>query len=161
MPSFDIVSEVDRHELSNALDQASRELTTRFDFKGVKAAFEITDLEIQLTAEEPFQLKQMLDILQLKLSKRGIEMGSLEILPANIQGREAKQLVKVRQGIETTLAKEIVKIIKNAKLKVQAAINGDKIRVTGAKRDDLQEVMALLRSTKSITLPLQYNNFRD
>lgn len=161
MPSFDIVSEVDRHELSNALDQASRELTTRFDFKGVKAAFEITDLEIQLTAEEPFQLKQMLDILQLKLSKRGIEMGSLEILPANIQGREAKQLVKIRQGIETTLAKEIVKIIKNAKLKVQAAINGDKIRVTGGKRDDLQEVMALLRSTKSITLPLQYNNFRD
>lgn len=161
MPSFDIVSEVDRHELSNALDQASRELTTRFDFKGVKAAFEITDLEIQLTAEEPFQLKQMLDILQLKLSKRGIEMGSLEILPANIQGREAKQIVKVRQGIETTLAKEIVKIIKNAKLKVQAAINGDKIRVTGGKRDDLQEVMALLRSTKSITLPLQYNNFRD
>lgn len=161
MPSFDIVSEVDRHELSNALDQASRELTTRFDFKGVKAAFELTDLEIQLSAEEAFQLKQMLDILQLKLSKRGIELGSLEILPPSLQGREAKQIVKVRQGLDAPLAKDIVKLIKNAKLKVQAAINGDKIRVTGAKRDDLQQVMGLLRETKSIVLPLQFNNFRD
>lgn len=161
MPSFDIVSEINHHELANAVDQANREIGTRFDFKGVNAKFELKDLEIQLTAEEAFQLKQMQDILEIKLSKRGIELGSLEVKPISTQGREAKQTIKVIEGIETTLAKEIVKLIKDSKLKVQAAINGDKLRVTGNKRDDLQQVIALLKQNSTITLPLQYINFRD
>ena len=161
MPSFDIVSEVDRHELTNAVDQANREIGTRFDFKGIDAKFTLTDLKIELFAEENFQLKQMIDILQLKLSKRGIEMGSLDIQPVVTQGREARQIVNVRQGIETPIAKDIIKLIKDTKLKVQSSINGDKVRVTGTKRDDLQEVMAHLRQAKNISLPLQYINFRD
>jgi len=161
MPSFDIVSEINRHELVNAVDQANRELSTRFDFKGVEASFELTDLKIQLIAQEAFQLKQMLDMLQLKLSKRGIEMGSLEIKAPELEGRKAKQLVEVREGIETDLAKTIVKIVKDSKIKVQASIQGDKVRVSGNKRDDLQQAIALLRSNNSITLPLQFNNFRD
>jgi cyclic-di-GMP-binding protein len=163
MPSFDIVSEIDAHELNNAVDQGNREIGTRFDFKGSDASFELNEkeFEIELTAQEPFQLKQMIDILQLKLSKRGIELGSLDIQEPNTQGREAKQIVKVKQGIETPLAKDIVKLIKNSKHKVQTAINGDKLRVTGAKRDDLQQVITLLKQTPSITLPLQFINFRD
>lgn len=161
MPSFDIVSEINRHELVNAVDQANRELSTRFDFKGVEASFLLTELEILITAQEPFQLKQMLDILQLKLSKRGIELGSLDIKEHELDGRKAKQKVIVREGIEGALAKDMVKIIKESKIKVQASIQGDKVRVSGNKRDDLQQVMALLRNTKSITLPLQFNNFRD
>lgn len=161
MPSFDIVSEINHHELANALDQANREISTRFDFKGVEASFTLTDLKIQLIAEEEFQLKQMLDILQLKLAKRGIELGSLDIKTPETEGRKAKQTIEVKEGIETTLAKEIVKIIKDSKIKVQGSIQGDKVRVTGNKRDDLQEAIALLKSTKSITLPLQFNNFRD
>ena len=161
MPSFDIVSEINQHELANAVDQANREISTRFDFKGINAKFELKDLEIQLTAEEVFQLKQMQDILEIKLSKRGIELGSLEIKPPSHQGREARQTIKVIEGIETPLAKEIVKLIKDSKLKVQASITGDKLRVTGNKRDDLQQAIALLKQTSSITLPLQYINFRD
>jgi uncharacterized protein YajQ (UPF0234 family) len=161
MPSFDIVSEIDQHELANAVDQANREIGTRFDFKGVKAEFELKELEINLSAEEVFQLKQMLEILELKLSKRGIELGSLDIKPHNTQGREAKQTIKVVEGIETALAKEIIKLIKDTKIKVQTSINGDKLRVTGTKRDDLQQVIALLRQDNTITLPLQYINFRD
>jgi uncharacterized protein YajQ (UPF0234 family) len=161
MPSFDIVSEINRHELVNAVDQANREISTRFDFKGADANFELTELKIQLIASEEFQLKQMVDILQLKLAKRGIELGSLEIKPPELEGRKAKQTIEVREGIETTLAKDIVKKIKDSKIKVQASIQGDKVRVTGNKRDDLQETMALLRNTPSITLPLQFNNFRD
>lgn len=160
MPSFDVVSEVDMHEVTNAVDQANREINTRFDFKGSDARFEQSEEKITLFAQNEFQLKQMLDILQIKLSKRGIAIGSLDIGEHETNIKEAKQVIKIIQGIETELAKKLVKAIKESKLKVQAAIQGEKIRITGKKRDDLQEAIALLR-TQKIDLPLQYNNFRD
>lgn len=161
MPSFDVVSEVDSHELSNALDQANREIGTRFDFKNVDAKYEAKDDQhIELSAEADFQLQQMLVILKLKMAKRSIDVACLEIGDPQITGQRVHQMVTVRQGLDTPLAKKMVKLIKEKKLKVQAAIQGDKLRVTGKKRDDLQTVIAFLKDT-DVELPLQFNNFRD
>tara|TARA_R110002167_G_scaffold144413_8_gene334771 strand:+ start:47657 stop:48139 length:483 start_codon:yes stop_codon:yes gene_type:complete len=160
MPTFDIVSEVDMPEVNNALDQARREVGTRFDFKGVDASFEIKDKEITLTAESDFQLEQMLDILKGKLVKRNVDTKSLEVGEAKQSGKQALQVVTIQQGIEADVARKIVKLIKESKSKVQTAIQGDKLRVTGKKRDDLQEVMAMVREAK-LEVPVQFNNFRD
>ncbi len=160
MPSFDIVSEVDMPEVNNALDQARREVGTRFDFKGVDATFEIKDKEITLTAESDFQLEQMLDILKGKMVKRNVDVKSLEIGEPKQSGKQALQVVTIQQGIEADVARKIVKLIKEPKCKVQAAIQGDKLRVTGKKRDDLQECIALVRES-NLDVPVQFNNFRD
>ena len=160
MPSFDIVSEVDPHELTNAIDQANRELSTRFDFKGVDAKFEREDKVITQSAPSDFQLKQMTDILRARLIARGIDVRCLEFgdVETNLAG--ARQKVTVKQGIEQKLAKKIQAAIKEAKIKVESQINGDKLRVTGKKRDDLQAAIALLRAGE-FELPLQFDNFRD
>ena len=154
------MSEVNLHEAANAVDQASREVNTRFDFKGSGAKYELTESVITLTAENDFQLQQMMDILHLKLAKRDVDIASLKADDPQISGRQAKQTVTLIQGIDTTLARKVVKLIKDNKMKVQAAINGDKIRVSGKKRDDLQECMSMLR-TGEFEQPLQFNNFRD
>ncbi len=161
MPSFDIVSEVDMHELANAVDQANRELTTRFDFRGVDANYEKSgDKQIVMTSDADFQLVQMLEILKTKMVKRGIDVKCLETKDHYGSGKQVKQEVIVRQGLDKDLAKKIVKMIKDAKLKVQPAIQGEQVRVTGKKRDDLQTVIAFLREA-DLNMPLQYNNFRD
>ena len=161
MPSFDIVSEVDLHEVSNALDQANREVGNRFDFKGVDASFELVGKDlIQLRAEAEFQLHQMLDILRGKLVKRGVDTRSITEGAVEISGSTANMPLSLRQGIESDLARELVKLVKTAKLKVQASIQGDQVRVAGKKRDDLQNVIALVKEAKP-DLPLQYVNFRD
>ena len=160
MPSFDIVSEVDTHELTNAVDQANRELTTRFDFKGVEASFERNDNVISQSAPSEFQLQQMTDILRARLAARKIDARCLEFgdVETNLAG--ARQKVTVKQGIEQKLAKKIVAAIKEAKLKVESQINGDKLRISGKKRDDLQAAMALLKAGE-FEQPLQFDNFRD
>lgn len=160
MPSFDIVSKVDLQEVRNAVDQANREITTRFDFKGTDAKFEQQEEKITVKAENEFQLKQMQDILQAKLIKRGIAVGSIDLGKVETNLSEARQVVTIKQGIEAELAKKIIRGIKDNKIKVQAAIQGDQIRVTGKNRDDLQDAIALVREQKNI-LPLQYINFRD
>jgi len=160
MPSFDVVSDFDSHEARNAVDQANREVTTRFDFKGTGSKYELDSEIIQLTTQSDFQLKQMIDILHQKLAKRGVDIGCLEEQDPEFSGSEARQKIVMRRGIDTDRARRLVKDIKAAKLKVQAAIQGDKLRVTGKKRDDLQAVIALLRE-KDVGLPLQYENFRD
>jgi len=160
MPSFDVVSEVDHHELANAVDQSNREVTTRFDFKGSNAQYELNDLVVQLSAEADFQLKQMREILYLKASKRGIDVSCLEVGDATIMAKTATQSIKVREGIDTPLAKSIVKLIKQQKLKVQGSIQGDQVRITGKKRDDLQNCIATLKQ-QDYELPLQFKNFRD
>ena len=160
MPSFDIVSEVDTHELTNAVDQASRELTTRFDFKGVDAKFELEDQVISQSAPSDFQLQQMTDILRGRLVARGIDARCLEFgdIETNLAG--ARQKITVKQGIERELAKKIQSTLKDAKLKVDSQINGEKLRVNGKKRDDLQAAMALLKGAE-FEQPLQFDNFRD
>ncbi len=160
MPSFDVVSEVDQHELSNGVDQANREVTTRFDFKGTGSSFELADQVISMNTESDFQLQQMYDILCNKLVKRGIDIACLEKGEAVIQARTATQTVKVNEGIDTVTAKKMVKLIKQGKTKVQAAIQGEQLRVTGKKRDDLQAVIAMLKGA-DVEIPLQYKNFRD
>ena len=160
MPSFDVVSEVDLQEVNNAVDQTSREIGTRFDFKGVDTQIERKENEIIMTAEADFQLDQMRDILQSKLVKRNVDIRSLEIKEPKPSGKVVHQSVIVRQGIEPDLARKIVKMIKDKKMKVQAAIQGEKVRVTGKKRDDLQDVMAMLKAS-DIEMPLQFDNFRD
>lgn len=160
MPSFDIVSKVDSHEITNAVDQSNREMTTRFDFKGVNASFELTENEVLMKAPTDFQLQQMLDILRNKMVKRNIDTRSLEIKDAEVNLAEARQKVIVKQGIESETAKKIVKFIKNSGIKVQPAIQGDQVRVTGKKRDELQDTIALLKN-ESFGLPLQFENFRD
>ncbi len=161
MPSFDIVSEVDMHELTNALDQSNREVGTRFDFKGKDASFELSnDSDITLSAEADFQIQQMLEILRSKMVKRGVDIKSLKEGEVQLVGMRANMVVTVQQGIEADIARKIVKTVKEAKLKVQTAIQGEKLRVTGKKRDDLQQVMALLKDG-SFGVPLQYDNFRD
>ncbi len=160
MPSFDVVSDFDAHEASNAVDQANREVMNRFDFKGTGSKFELDGQTIMLTSQSDFQLKQMLDILRLKLSKRGIDITCMQEEDPEITGTTARQKVILRRGIEALLARELVKKIKGSKLKVQAAIQGDKLRVSGKKRDDLQSVIALLKEA-DFGLPLQYENFRD
>lgn len=160
MPSFDVVSEVDKHELSNAVDQANRELSTRFDFKGVDAKFELEGYVVSQSAPSVFQLNQMLDILRARLAARNIDVRCLEVAEPleNLGG--ARRKVTVRQGIEQAVSKKLIAQLKAAKLKVEAQINGEKLRVTGKKRDDLQAAMALLRKAE-VDLPLQFNNFRD
>jgi uncharacterized protein YajQ (UPF0234 family) len=149
MPSFDVVSDFDAHEASNAVDQANREVNTRFDFKGTGSKFELDNQLISLTTQSDFQLKQMLDILRQKLAKQ-----------PEITINEARQNVIMRRGIESDLARRLVKTIKGSKIKVQAAIQGDKLRISGKKRDDLQATIRLLKDT-DVDLPLQYENFRD
>lgn len=160
MPSFDIVSEVDKHELANAVDTANRELGNRFDFKGSDASFTLEDGVVQQKASSDFQLKQMLDILRGRLVARGIDLRCVEEgdVETNLAG--ARQKITIRQGIEQKLAKQLIAELKAAKIKVEAQINGDKVRVSGKKRDDLQEAIALLKASK-VPLPLQFENFRD
>ena len=160
MPSFDVVSEVDTHELTNAIDQANRELGTRFDFRGVDAGFKLEESTLSLHAPSEFQLQQMMDILRARLIARKIDARCLEAgdVLTNVAG--SRQQVKVKQGIERELAKQLQGALKDAKLKVDSQINGDKLRVTGKKRDDLQAAIALLRAGE-YALPLQFENFRD
>ena len=161
MPSFDIVSKIDLQELTNAVDQANRELSNRFDFKGTGAEFERTEESVvTLKAQAEFQLKQMLDILKQRLASRHIDIGCAEIADPEINLSSARQKVTLKQGIEQALAKDIIRKIKDAKLKVETQIQGDKLRVTGKKRDDLQAAIALVRGA-GIKMPLQYENFRD
>jgi cyclic-di-GMP-binding protein len=160
MPSFDIVSEVNSHELTNAVDQANRELGNRFDFKGSNASFELDGFVITQRAPSDFQLKQMLDILRGRLVARGIDIRCLDEGKVETNLAEARQKITVKQGIEQAVAKKIVAAIKTAKLKVEAQIQGEKLRVTGKKRDDLQTAIALLRGS-DFELPLQFENFRD
>ncbi|MCB0281221.1 MAG: YajQ family cyclic di-GMP-binding protein [Calditrichae bacterium] len=160
MPSFDIVSELNKHELTNAIDQANREVTTRYDFKGTDSKYEFAEDIITMFSESDFQLKQMFDILQSKMVSRGIDLKFLEKGKVLESGKGARQDLTVKQGIETDMAKKIVKMIKDTKMKVQAAIQGDKVRVTGKKRDDLQQAISMLKAA-DISIPLQYENFRD
>ena len=160
MPSFDIVSEVDLQEVRNAVDQANRVIQTRFDFKDVDASFEQKENEITLTAEQEFQPNQMLDILREKLAKRGVDVKAMDVKEPQTSLNAARQQILIQQGIASDIAKKIVKEIKASKLKVQAQIQGEQVRVTGKKRDDLQKVIALLKE-KDYGLPLQFKNFRD
>jgi uncharacterized protein YajQ (UPF0234 family) len=160
MPSFEIVSEINEHELANAVDQASREVGQRFDFKGTNAKFELKEAVVTMSAQADFQLKQMLDILKLKLSKRGIDVACLKVDEPVTTGQTARQLVTLRQGVDTELGKKIQRLVKDSKLKVQAALQDQQVRVTGKSRDDLQAVIALVRKGE-FDLPLQFNNFRD
>jgi len=160
MPSFDVVSEVDVQEVRNAVDQANREIGTRFDFKGVEAEFRLGDKEIELRAEQEFQLGSMMDILRQKLVKRKVDVGCLDPGEPVSSLNAARQTIALRLGIDTETAKQMVKAIKASKVKVQAQIQGDQVRVTGKKRDELQQVITLLRDT-DYGLPLQFINFRD
>ncbi len=160
MPSFDVVSDFDAHEAANAVDQANREVNTRFDFKGTGSKYELEQQVITLTSQSEFQLQQMMDILRQKLAKRGIDLGCLDEQEPEITGSAARQDVILRRGIESDLARKLVKTVKNSKIKVQAAIQGDKLRISGKKRDDLQATIRLLKET-DVDLPLQYENFRD
>ncbi|MBT8434811.1 MAG: YajQ family cyclic di-GMP-binding protein [Gammaproteobacteria bacterium] len=160
MPSFDVVSEIDHHELKNALDQANREIGTRYDFKGSGAGIEQSGNDLTLEAEAEFQVKQMIPILKEKMSKRGIDVDCLEFGDIVEMNKRARQPVKVREGLDKDLARKMVKLIKDSKLKVQAAIQGEQLRISGKKRDDLQQVMQTLREA-GLGIPLQFNNFRD
>ena len=160
MPSFDVVSQVDLHEVTNAVDQANREVETRFDFKGSNAKFEFVKDKINLQAEQDFQLKQMIDILKTRLTKRKIDLSHLKFENPTIQLKSAKQTITIQQGIEQKIAKSIIQSLKDKKLKVQASIQGDQIRVTGKSRDELQEAIAVLGQS-DCGLPLQFINFRD
>ena len=161
MPSFDVVSELDKHEVTNAVENAVKELDRRYDLKG-KGSFEFKEKEltVNLTAEADFQLEAMIEILKLALVKRKIDVQCLEVKDAYASGKLMKQEAVLKEGIDKELAKKIVAHIKDAKLKVQAAIQGEQVRVTGKKRDDLQEAFAALRA-KTFDMPLQFNNFRD
>ncbi len=160
MPSFDVVSEVDHHELKNAIDQANREIGTRYDFKGSGAKIEQSGNELTLQAESDFQIKQMAPILKEKMSKRGIDVACLEFSDVVEMNKVARQQVTVKEGLDKELARKMVKLIKASKLKVQASIQGEQLRVNGKKRDELQQVMQILRDA-SLGIPLQFNNFRD
>jgi len=160
MPSFDVVSEVNHHELSNALDQANREVSTRFDFKGSGSNFELNDQVITLNSQSEFQLQQMYDVLCNKLVKRGVDISCLDVGEPNIQMKSATQKVTVQEGIATEAARKIVRLLKDSKNKVQAQIQGDQVRVIGKKRDELQGSIALLKEA-DLGLPLQFTNFRD
>ncbi len=160
MPSFDVVSEVDSHELKNAVDQANREIGNRFDFKGSDSNVELNGSEMKVSSDSKFRVEQVVSVLHQKLAKRGIDISCLEAGDVDEALKNAKQVIKVREGLDKELAKKVVKSIKDSKLKVQAAIQGEQVRVTGKKRDDLQKVMALLKDAK-IGVPLQFNNFRD
>jgi uncharacterized protein YajQ (UPF0234 family) len=160
MPSFDTVSELNSHEVANAVDQANRELGQRFDFKDTGAVYELQEFTVTLKAQVDFQLKQMLDILKVRLGKRGIDIACLEVKDAKTNLASAQQEVLLKQGIDAETGKKLAKLIKESKLKVQGSLQGDKLRVTGKSRDDLQAAMQLLRTSK-VEVPLQFNNFRD
>lgn len=160
MPSFDVVSQVNHHELTNAVDQANREVSTRFDFKDTGSNFVLSDQLITMNTESEFQLQQMFDMLCNKLIKRGVDIACLDQGDPVIQAKTATQAITVREGIESADARKMVKLIKHSKMKVQAAFQGDQLRVSGKKRDDLQAVIALLKEAK-FELPLQFKNFRD
>lgn len=160
MPSFDIVSEIDKHELSNAIDQANREVSTRFDLKGTGAEFQLEKETITLSAQNDFQVKQMYDILVGKLAKRNIDIRCLDVGKVESNLSEARQKVTVKQGIDKEFGKKLTKLIKDSNLKVQASIQGEQVRVTGKKRDDLQDAIALMKKT-DLEMPLQFVNFRD
>ena len=161
MPTFDIVCELDHHELANAVDQSNREIANRFDFKGSDAKIETGDKILTFKAQSDFQLKQMADVLANKLSKRNVPVLHLDYQEPVLHHNNATQEIKLNEGITKDDAKNLVKTIKNAKLKVQASIQGEQVRVTGKKRDDLQDVIALLKEDNTLKLPLQYINFRD
>lgn len=160
MPSFDVVSELDGHEVANAVDQANREVATRFDFKGTGAKFELGDFVVNLEAPADFQLKQMVDILTQKLAKRGIDVTCMKPEEPEIALNKARQKVVLRHGIDSDHARKIVKLVKESKLKVQSQVQGEQVRITGKKRDDLQDAIALLKQSE-LELPLQFTNFRD
>jgi hypothetical protein len=160
MPSFDAVSELNQHEVTNAVDQANRELSQRFDFKDTGARFELKEFTVTLHAQVDFQLKQMLEIVKLRLGKRGIDLKCLEVKEPQTTLSAAHQEVLLRHGIDAETAKLLTRLIKDSKLKVQASLQGDKVRVSGKQRDDLQAAIALLRGAK-LDRPLQFNNFRD
>ena len=160
MPSFDAVSELNLHEVTNAIDQANRELSQRFDFKDTGARFELQEFTVTLHAQVDFQLRQMLEILKLRLSKRGIDLACLEIKEPHTTLSSAQQELVLRHGIDADTGRKIARMVKDSKLKVQASIQGDKVRVSGKQRDDLQAAIALLRGAK-LDVPLQFTNFRD
>jgi cyclic-di-GMP-binding protein len=160
MPSFDAVSELNLHEVANAVDQANREVGTRFDFKGSNAKVENEAAVLTLHAPAEFQLKQMLEILRLKLAKRGVDLACMQVDEPVVLGQAAKQTVTLRQGIDTETGKKMQRLLKDAKLKVQAAIQDKQLRVSSKSRDELQAAIALLRGAK-LDLPLQFTNFRD
>ncbi len=161
MPSFDVVSELDTHELTNAVDQANREIDKRYDFKGVDATFELNDDSIVMIAEVDFQLQQMMDVLRTKMVARKIDIRCMDVKDAEMANMRARQTVVLKQGLDQPTAKKITKMIKDdKKLKVQTQVQGEQVRVTGKKRDDLQQVIAMLRES-DLDIPLQYNNFRD
>ncbi len=160
MPSFDAVSELNAHEVANAIDQANRELAQRFDFKDTGARFELNELTVTMHAQVDFQLKQMLEILKLRLSKRGIDLVCLDVKEAQTTLSAAHQEVLLKHGVDQETGKKMTRLLKDSKLKVQASLQGEKVRVTGKQRDDLQSAMALLRAAK-LEVPLQFNNFRD
>lgn len=160
MPSFDVVSELDAHEVANAVDQANREVATRFDFKGTGAKFELSEYVVALEAPADFHLKQMLDILTQKLSRRGIDVACMAPEEPEIALSKARQKVVLKHGVESETARKIAKMVKEAKLKVQAQVQGDQVRITGKKRDDLQTVITMLKQAE-LGLPLQFTNFRD
>jgi hypothetical protein len=157
MPSFDVVSEIDSHELTNAVDQAGRELSQRFDFKNTGARFELEETTVTMSAPSEFQ---MLEILKLKVAKRGIDVVCLDVQDPLVNLAVAKQQVILKHGIDQDTGRKVTRLLKDSKLKVQAQIQGDKVRVTGKKRDDLQEAIATLRKG-NFEVPLQFNNFRD
>lgn len=160
MPSFDIVSEINKVEVSNAVDNANRELATRFDFRGVEASFELVAETVEMIGEGEFQLKQMMDVLRNACVKRGVDTASIDMQSIDRSGKLHKQKIVFQEGIDQATAKKIVKLIKDAKMKVQTAIQGDKLRVTGKKRDDLQQVMQLVKGA-DLGQPFQFENLRD
>jgi len=161
MPSFDITSEVNKVELKNAIDQSNKEVTNRFDFQGSDARIEQNELQLTVYADDDFKLKQVMDVFQGKCAKRGVDVRALDPKDAEkISGNKVKQLVDVKNGIEQDTAKRIVKLIKDAKIKVQASIQGEAVRVSGAKKDDLQAAIQLVKNAVK-EIPLQFGNFRD
>ena len=160
MPSFDIESKVDLHELTNAIDQSNRVIANRYDFKEANASFEFVNEVVKLNANEAFQIDQMIPILKENLAKRGIDLKALKLGEKNISNSIASLDAEINQGINQDIAREIVKIIKSSKIKVQSSIQGDSLRINGKKRDELQEIITLLKS-KEIEIPIQFKNFRD
>jgi uncharacterized protein YajQ (UPF0234 family) len=160
MPSFDVVSEIEAQEVRNAVDQATRELGTRFDFRGVDAGFDFEGEEILVWAEEEFQVHQLTDVLKEKLAKRKVDVGALDAQALEASGKQKRVKFRLRQGIDRDVSRQITKLVKDSRFKVQAQVQGDKVRVTAKKRDDLQTVMSSLRDA-DIDIPLQFNNFRD
>ena len=160
MPSFDIVSEINMEEVRNATENASRELSTRFDFRGVEASFEYKEKTVVMKAEAEFQLQQMESMFRNACAKRGVDTSAIDVKPYDAHGKTYRQTIAFKEGIEQPMAKKIVKLVKDAKLTVQTAIQGDELRITGKKRDDLQQVISLVKSS-DLGQPFQYKNFRD